>query len=136
MAKRLEAMWNKFSLAEDEEEDLVLDKLWVEKSVGAIKNCMFIHKSYRIEGMKSVFQRIWRLQADLSIKDMRDYTFIFQFEEEAEKDRALIHSLPVRLMSERIEIAIEESLGAVDEVDCGDSSDAWGKSLRVSLVEC
>ncbi|XVF47222.1 hypothetical protein PTKIN_Ptkin03bG0092200 [Pterospermum kingtungense] len=94
MAEDIQSLLHNISILDDEEEDLVITKSWVEESVKKVKNCflgkMLIHKPYRIEGMKAVFRKIWRLESSLTIQDVGDHMFVFQFEDDLEKDRVLM----------------------------------------------
>ncbi|XWS71129.1 hypothetical protein CRYUN_Cryun03dG0112000 [Craigia yunnanensis] len=94
MDNDLEALWNKFSLTEDEKSELIIDKSWVEETSEVRKNCLLgkilTKHSINVEAMKNFLYNIWKLRAGLVVKEVGDRVFIFQFEDEYEKDRILV----------------------------------------------
>ena len=65
MESGLKALWNKFSLFEDEKIEVVIEKSQVEETVSERKNCLIgkvlIKQVINLETMKSVFYKIWKL---------------------------------------------------------------------------
>ncbi|XVF48723.1 hypothetical protein PTKIN_Ptkin03bG0212400 [Pterospermum kingtungense] len=61
------------------------------------------------------------MHSELSITMIGDYLFQFHFDDKGEKYKIHVHRLSLAMMSERIEIVIEEWLGEVENVDIGDN---------------
>ena len=94
METGLEDLWNKLSLSEDEKVEVVIERNWIEETAEARRNCLIgkllTKHGINLEVMKSVLHQVWKLACGLEIKEVGDNVFVFQFEEEAEKDRVLV----------------------------------------------
>ncbi|XVF74360.1 hypothetical protein PTKIN_Ptkin13bG0104400 [Pterospermum kingtungense] len=110
MAKEIQSLLHKFSSDEEGEEDLVLEKSWVEESAKEVKNCLvgklIIPKPYLIEEFDGM-------------SNMEDLNFHYS------PFWVQIQSLPVGLMSEQIGIVIGETIGEIEEVDLDENCRAW-----------
>ena len=93
MTEGLEEIWNKLTLTEEEQEDILVEKEWVEDISEAGKNCllgkMLMRKPVNMEAMRSVFIKIWKVSAGLSIREIDDRIFIFRFGNGLEKEREI-----------------------------------------------
>ncbi|XWS10326.1 hypothetical protein CRYUN_Cryun39dG0066600 [Craigia yunnanensis] len=90
MADDLEEMWRRFLLTKDEQSEVVIEKEWVDDMLDKSGNCLLgkivMGKYVNMEAMKMVFVKLWKINAGISIRDVRERLFIFQFEDEVEKD--------------------------------------------------
>ena len=91
----LEELWNKFSLTEYEKSKVLIDKAQIEEIIDARKNCfigkLLTKRVINLEAMKSILYKIWKLVSGLDIKEDSDKVYVFQFNDEAEKDRVLVN---------------------------------------------
>ena len=89
MTEGLEEIWNKLTLTEEKQEDILVEKEWVEDISEAGKNCllgkMLMRKPVNMEAMRSVFTKIWKVTASLFIREVGDRIFIFRFKDQLEK---------------------------------------------------
>ncbi|XVF57673.1 hypothetical protein PTKIN_Ptkin07bG0000900 [Pterospermum kingtungense] len=130
IADELEVMWNKFSIEEKDDEEVVIESSWVKRQ--PVKNCllgkMVMPKPYHIKVMPAVFQRIWHFQAGLSIHDIEAVDLGWC------PFWICILGLPIGTMNAKIGIVIGESIGEILEVDQDDNSMAWGQCLHVRVL--
>ncbi|XWS23345.1 hypothetical protein CRYUN_Cryun28dG0005100 [Craigia yunnanensis] len=93
MLEGLAEMWNRFSLTEEEQSDVVIEKEWVEDTIEKSKNCllgkMVTRKPVNIEAIKNVFMKLWKINKGMIIWEVGDRLFIFQFNDELENDRVI-----------------------------------------------
>ena len=93
MADDLEEMWRQFSLTEEEQLEVAIAKEWVddisEKSRYCLLGKIVMRKNVNMEAMKMVFVKLWKIKVGISIREVGKKLFIFQFEDEVEKDRVL-----------------------------------------------
>ncbi|XVF66640.1 hypothetical protein PTKIN_Ptkin10aG0053100 [Pterospermum kingtungense] len=87
-------MMNQISIFDVDDEEIMIEKEWIEEGVQAGQNClvgrMLMKKPYSVEGVKIAFSRVWHLQGGLSISVVGDHLFLFQFEDAMERDRVLL----------------------------------------------
>ena len=61
METGLEELWKNLSLTSDEQQDVIIEKKWIEEIVQARKNCLFgrmvINRVMNMEAMKGVLQK-------------------------------------------------------------------------------
>ncbi|XWS24208.1 hypothetical protein CRYUN_Cryun28dG0081000 [Craigia yunnanensis] len=90
MVKGLEEIWNKFSLFEEEQENILIEKEWVKDIFEIGKNCLLekllMKKPVNMEAMRNVFTKIWKVFVGLSIREVDERMFIFHFEDRVEKE--------------------------------------------------
>ena len=48
-----------------------------------------MRKAVNMEAMKNVFMKIWKIRSGLSVREVGERLFLFQFEDSLEKDRVL-----------------------------------------------
>ena len=93
MADDLEEMWRQFLLTEEEQLELAIAKEWVDYISKKSRYCLLgkivMRKNVNMEAMKMVFVKLWKIKAGISIREVGERLFIFQFEDEVEKDRVL-----------------------------------------------
>ncbi|XWS13549.1 hypothetical protein CRYUN_Cryun36dG0046500 [Craigia yunnanensis] len=93
MEEGLEKLWSRFSLTEEEQLDVVIEKEWVEDMVERSKNYLLdrlvMKKPVNLEAMKNIFMKVWKIQGGMNVNEVRERLFIFQFDDLLEKDRVL-----------------------------------------------
>ncbi|XVE64372.1 hypothetical protein DITRI_Ditri07aG0095700 [Diplodiscus trichospermus] len=125
-------MWNGLSLS-DEEEEVLIEKERAKEADQIGNHCLIgrllIKKPVNIDSMKNALCKAWKVKEDVIVKEEPEAvnldwcSFWVQ-----------LHGLPLRMMTERIGIAIGESIGDVEEVEtCGEKV-AWGKYRRVRIL--
>ena len=91
MSESLEELWSRLSLTEEEQNEVVVEKEWIDEASVVGKKCLLgkilLSRAVNIEAMRNVFLKIWRLKSDLSIREVGDRLFLLHFEDELEKDR-------------------------------------------------
>ncbi|XWS54159.1 hypothetical protein CRYUN_Cryun10bG0065400 [Craigia yunnanensis] len=72
MSEGLEDMWNKLSLIEEEQYDVVVEKEWVEDILEVGKNYLIrkliLKKAVNVEAMKYIFFKIWKISTTCSFE--------------------------------------------------------------------
>ena len=93
MSEGLEEMWNRLSLTEKEQLDVIVERDWMEDISEVGKNnlvCkLLLCKMVNVEAMKNVFRKIWRMSACLYIRKVGEHSFIFHFENLMDKERII-----------------------------------------------
>ena len=93
MADNLKEMWRRFSLTEEEQTDVIIEKDWVEDLSEKSRNCLLgklvMKKNVNMEAMKVVFTKLWKIREGMSVREVGERLFIFHFENVREKDRVL-----------------------------------------------
>ena len=94
MNEELEKLWEKLSLTEAEQTEVIVEKDWQEKDNEVGENCLIgklvLNKRINVEAMKNVLSTIWKLSARMSIKEVGGRLFIFHFEDISEKEAVLL----------------------------------------------
>ena len=71
MADDLEEMWRRFSLTEEEQSEVAIEKEWVDDILEKSRYCLLgkivMRKNVNMEAMKMVFVKLWRIKAGISI---------------------------------------------------------------------
>ena len=81
MTESLEEMWNRLSLTEEEQNEVVVEKEWVDDGaeVGnkSLLGKLLLRRSVNIEAMRLVFLKIWRIKSGMTIRGgWREAVFI------------------------------------------------------------
>ena len=88
MNEKLENLWGKLSLTEEEQTEVVVEEDWIEDEVG--RKCLIgkllLNRRVNVEVMKNVLSNIWKLSSGLTIKEVGSRSFIFQFEDNMEEE--------------------------------------------------
>lgn len=93
MEENLLAEWRKFSLTEAEAPGFVVedDAMGISKALGS--NCLLgrliTDKYFNKEAMKSSMLRLWGLARGITVQDIGENLFVFQFSNEYERTRVL-----------------------------------------------
>ena len=91
MNEKLEHLWGKLSLTE--EEQMEVHQKWLEEVKEVGKNCLIgklvLNRRVNMVVMKNVLTNIWKLSSGMFIKEVGCRLFIFQFEDNMEKERVL-----------------------------------------------
>ncbi|XWS69090.1 hypothetical protein CRYUN_Cryun04dG0149500 [Craigia yunnanensis] len=94
MSDNLENLWSKLSLTEDELIEVVEAKDWIEKAKEIGRNCLIgrlvLNKRVNIEAMKKVLSIVWKISTGMTVKEVGEKMFIFQFGDNMEKERVLL----------------------------------------------
>ncbi|XVF71961.1 hypothetical protein PTKIN_Ptkin12aG0082300 [Pterospermum kingtungense] len=94
MAAELDDLWQKLSLAEECTKEVVVEEEWVGDPVSNGKYCLLgkliINRASNLEAMRNVLAKAWRLKSTLTITEVGEKVFVFQFEDAVEKDRVLL----------------------------------------------
>ena len=94
MNEDLEKMWEKLSLTEVKQVEMVVEKDWLEEVREAGKHCLIgrlvLNKRVNLEAMKNVLSMVWKLCARMTIKEVGNRVFIFHFEDIGEKENVLL----------------------------------------------
>ncbi|OMO49946.1 hypothetical protein CCACVL1_30745 [Corchorus capsularis] len=89
MADDLSLMWNKLTLKDDENQ--VID---IDGSQDSQKFCLIgkilTKKVLKVDILRSVFFRVWKLSGGLRVQEVGDKMFLFQFDRMGERDRVLL----------------------------------------------
>ncbi|OMP06477.1 hypothetical protein CCACVL1_01552 [Corchorus capsularis] len=86
------------NLEEDEKDKIVIDGDWVEAPVGQqgggyLIGKLLLHKPATVEGLRAVFQQIWKLRRDLLVREVGERLFVFQYANVLERDRVSVSQL-------------------------------------------
>ena len=91
MTESLEELWGRLSLTEEQQDEVVVEKDWIEDVTAVGNKCLLgkllLRRAVNIEAMRNVFLKIWRLNHGLTIREVGERQFLFYFENELEKDR-------------------------------------------------
>ena len=94
MNEDLEKMWEKLSLTEAEQVEVVVEGNWLDEAREAGKHCLIgrlvLNKRVNLDAMKNVLSMVWRLTAQMTIKEVGNRMFIFHFEDIGEKENVLL----------------------------------------------
>ena len=94
MSEELEKLWGKLSLTEAEQTKVLMDGYWLEEAKKVWKNCLIgkliINKKVDVKVMKIIISIVWKLSSRMSITEVGSRLFIFQFEDNEEKERVLL----------------------------------------------
>ncbi|XWS48308.1 hypothetical protein CRYUN_Cryun13aG0064400 [Craigia yunnanensis] len=81
MADNLEEMWRRFSLTEEEQTDVVIEKEWVENTSEKSKNWllgkMVMKRNVNMEATKVIFTKLWKIREGMSVQKVGERLFIF-----------------------------------------------------------
>ena len=73
---------------------MLADGEWLEEAKKAGKNCLIgkrvINKRVNVEALKNVLSAVWKPFSRMSITEVGNRLFIFQFEDNEEKERVLL----------------------------------------------
>ncbi|XVF06153.1 hypothetical protein REPUB_Repub06bG0022900 [Reevesia pubescens] len=76
------------------QKEVIVDQEWIDDTLEAGKNCLIekimSRKSTNVEAMCNVLGNIWKVTKGLSVRDVGDNMYLFQFNDELEKDRTLV----------------------------------------------
>ena len=91
--EELEDLWKKLSLTKDELTEVV-EKDWLDEAREVGKNCLIrklvLNKRVNLEAMKNVLSTIWKIFSSMVIKEVGERLFVFQFEDNMEKERVVM----------------------------------------------
>ncbi|XWS50373.1 hypothetical protein CRYUN_Cryun12cG0082400 [Craigia yunnanensis] len=97
MSEELEKLWEKLSLTEEEQTDVVIDKDWLAEVEELGKNCLIgrlvLNKKVNVGAMKNVICNAWKVSTSMIIKEVGNRLFVFQFRDTMEKERVLLCQL-------------------------------------------
>ncbi|OMP08440.1 hypothetical protein COLO4_06478 [Corchorus olitorius] len=96
MAGTLSNLCSKLSLKEGEEDTVVianelLDGAEGEEGLHGLVGKLYTKKHPNMEGLRNAFIQAWKLDYGLGVMEVGENLFLFQFEDELEKDRVLVH---------------------------------------------
>ncbi|OMO68993.1 hypothetical protein CCACVL1_19721 [Corchorus capsularis] len=144
MAGTLSNLCSKMSLQEEGiPEKVIIDQDWIEEPEGALSwfsviGKLLSKKRPNLEAMKTVLSKAWRVESGFQVKEVGNRLFVFQFEDELEKDRAMVNqpwSFNKALLTlndydgyQSPESVIFEAVGPVLEFD-----EDWGRYLRIRI---
>ena len=93
MTEVLEKIWSKLTLIKEEQDDIIIEKEWVDDVSEAGQNCaigkLVMRKLVNVEVMRNIFIKIWRVSEGLTIREVGDKLYIFYFKDPLEKDRVI-----------------------------------------------
>jgi len=93
MASILEDVWNRLTLAGDEEEAAIFEEETPAKKLEEIKLCLWgklmTNKQFNARAMKTILKNIWKPDKGVVIKDLDSNWFSFQFFSAADRDFVL-----------------------------------------------
>ena len=79
----LEKIWSKLTLTEEEQDNLIIEKEWVDDVSEVGQNCAIgkpvMRKQVNVKAMRNVFIKIWRVSESLTIREVGDRLYIFFF---------------------------------------------------------
>ena len=94
MSDKLKDLWRKFSLTEEEQIDVIVEKDWLEEVAEVGDNCligkMMLNKWVNVEAMKIVLRNVWKTSSVMSIRELGDRMFVLRFEDIMENERVLM----------------------------------------------
>uniref|UniRef100_A0A2N9F0P5 Reverse transcriptase domain-containing protein n=1 Tax=Fagus sylvatica TaxID=28930 RepID=A0A2N9F0P5_FAGSY len=140
--------WRKFSLTEAEAPGFGVgeDAMGATKKLGSksLLGKLITNKFFSKDAMKSMMLRLWGESRGISVQDISDNLFVFQFPDEHERTRVMNGS---PWMFDNYLLALKEfdgsipatgervggTIGPVKEVDVSENGVGWGKALRIRL---
>ncbi|OMP01222.1 hypothetical protein COLO4_12052 [Corchorus olitorius] len=95
-AEQLSSFCSQLSINEGEQSKVVLTKEWLEEDDEGAPVFFFIGKLFskrraNLEGMRTALFNAWSLDSGLGIKEVADKVYLFNFEEEPDRDRVLVN---------------------------------------------
>ena len=90
MNEELEELWHKLSLTEDELSEIVVDKNWIDEAREAWENCLVLNERVNLKTMKNVLSMIWKVSSCMVVKEVGERLFVFQFEDNMDKERVFM----------------------------------------------
>ena len=92
MTESLEEMWNRLSLTEEEQSEVVVEREWVDDGAEVGNKCLLgkllLRRAFNTEAMRLVFLKIWRIKSGMTIREVGERLFLFYFEDALERDKA------------------------------------------------
>ncbi|XWS16380.1 hypothetical protein CRYUN_Cryun34aG0082200 [Craigia yunnanensis] len=89
MSEALEELWNKFTFTEEEQSEVVVKDEWIDDLSIVGKNCVLekflMRKMVNVEAMKMVFLKLWKIFSGMTIREVGEMLFVFQFADCLEK---------------------------------------------------
>ncbi|OMO80722.1 reverse transcriptase [Corchorus capsularis] len=130
--EQLSSFCSKLSINEGEQSKVVITQEWLEEGdegalVFFLIRKLFSKRPANVEGMRTALFNAWGLESGLVIKEVAEKVYLFNSEEESDRDRVLVRIyelLPI-MMTEKIGAAVAGKAGKVMEID-----HQWGKFLR------
>ncbi|XVF05112.1 hypothetical protein REPUB_Repub05bG0143600 [Reevesia pubescens] len=94
MGSNLEELLPKLSLLEEEKGLIVVEDDWIEDSVRESQRCLmgklWTKKGVNTKVMRQTLMKIWRVSKGMTLREVGDKIYIFSFEDNIEKERALL----------------------------------------------
>ncbi|XVF43813.1 hypothetical protein PTKIN_Ptkin02bG0070800 [Pterospermum kingtungense] len=82
--------------------------------------------------MRNALVKAWKVSSNLDIREIGKWLFLFTFSPSL--DRVKLHGIPLNLMSSKIDIALGDKIGDVEEVDAGTDNRLTGKRMRIRVT--